>query len=186
MYIIYPIENASAELEARYERFIEEGGYPLHVKAYQLDKDCAVVVEALPKLKEWHLLAVDILDDALNTCLKWAHKTNQTETRLSDILPLYTMNEAESGSEERVRASESFWESVLDPVYAKLSNWIDEAVGGENDEDLWRIWYIKPFKDKIILEKGMDYRVYDWQKRMKSGDWTHEETGDILAERVAG
>lgn len=178
MYIIYSIVEACAELEARYEEFVAKGNYPLHVKAYQLDKDCAIIVEALPKLKEWHQLVLDIINDSLNYKLKWAPKTDLTEIRLSEILPLYTMKLAESQSEDRLHASETLWEEVIDPVYLKLTGWVDETVGSSK-EDMWRIWYIKAFEDRIILEKGLDYRVYDWEQRMKSGEWCHEAPNDL-------
>jgi hypothetical protein len=96
---------------------------------------------------------------------------------------------SDDGGDESVREQlDAIYTDVFDPLFLTMSDTLDQM-------GIARTWDVLSFKCRLIrnleghvvdltvvVENTGDYRVLDWQRRMKSGEWqrdplpTHSET----------
>ena len=171
MHRIYPLESAAIELAERYKQYLEEGGYPLHRMKFVLEeRQSPIIIEHPPKVKEWHALLLAVVDDQFNSLMRWAEPSHKEESLLRQILPIY--GDKASGLlpskpyEQVSEAFDRFYSEVYDPVLTKINDWLDDLIG-DDPEDYWRIWHIRQMGRDILIERGIDYRVYEWQRQRK-------------------
>lgn len=178
MYRIYPLEEITQELEDRYNEFLENGGLALHLDAHKRG--------TLPTREQWRQYLERVIDDLLNRSLRWAKPSSHAKQLLSELLPLYSPLE-DKPRLHKVRRdkidvnSDRLATDVLYPIELKVSRWINDALGDEV-ENLWRIWSVSKIGTDLVIERGMDYRVYAWERRLKGGEFEREETSHIHTE----
>jgi hypothetical protein len=63
---------------------------------------------------------------------------------------------------------DEFYRTAIDPVWMTIRQILQPAF----PEDTWNLWWIRRMNNSIILEQGIDYRIYDWERRMESGEWS--------------
>lgn len=57
----------------------------------------------------------------------------------------------------------AFYTEVIQPAYEEVHDWVLEF---DRDQDSWHIWYVRRLGLDVIVEKGTDYRILDWERRM--------------------
>jgi hypothetical protein len=55
---------------------------------------------------------------------------------------------------------------VIQEAYEDIHDWVLEFDDGD---PTWHVWYVRRLGFDILLEKGPDYRILDWERRMKAG-----------------
>lgn len=58
----------------------------------------------------------------------------------------------------------AFYQEVVQPAYEEVHDWVNRF---EDNEDSWHIWYVRRLGLDVIVEKGPDYRIVDWERRMQ-------------------
>lgn len=57
-----------------------------------------------------------------------------------------------------------FIDEVLDPVMHDAEHFLNAKVG----EVTWHIWILREYDGCLVLVKGRDYRIVDWERRMRN------------------
>lgn len=60
----------------------------------------------------------------------------------------------------------ALFSEVIQEAYEDIHDWVLELDGAE---PTWHVWYVRRMGLDIIVEKGPDYRVLDWERRMNAG-----------------
>lgn len=68
---------------------------------------------------------------------------------------------------------------VIRDAYEEIHDWLNQFDSGDPS---WHVWYVRRHGLDTVLEKGPDYRILDWERRMKAGaDYLKaQEQGDQL------
>lgn len=61
-------------------------------------------------------------------------------------------------------------ESVYETVWAVMERFMPQPT--------WHVYYLRSIPRGLILEKGEDYRILDWENRVASGEWP-DPTGKV-------
>ena len=136
--------------------------------------DCRRIVEAM-------------MLDELTLQLKWLSKSDgEYQTHLQrvmlSIFPDWDALDPEQASnlpkehleiwrEQAVKCSTDIYRKVLEPLTLRIARWVGTAI----PESTWDMWYVRPLGRDLVLEQGEDYRVWDWERRMSSGEWSRDE-----------
>lgn len=105
-----------------------------------------------------------MLDDQLNTRLMWARKSHDFDEVAQKHIP-WLFEDARNKE-----LFDDFYCEVCDEYETKLSVMLDSMIGGLT----WDIWTTRAIGLDIVLTRGIDYRVYDWERRMRSREWKRE------------
>lgn len=54
---------------------------------------------------------------------------------------------------------------VIRDAYDEIHDWLNEFDDGDPS---WHVWYVRRLGLDIMIEKGQDYRILDWERRMKA------------------
>lgn len=68
------------------------------------------------------------------------------------------------------------FKDVIQDAYEEIHDWLNEFDDGDPS---WHVWYVRPVGLDIMIEKGQDFRILDWERRMKAG-------ADYIAAQEAG
>jgi hypothetical protein len=112
-----------------------------------------------------HQLVVALVDDILNSRLQWAASTEQFEDLLDVMFPSLSLK-------RKTLLASKFTHDVIHDIEARISSQVYHDIPA----DTWDIWSVKKLGHDLFLIKGQDYRVYDWERRMASGEWKDEKT----------
>jgi len=68
---------------------------------------------------------------------------------------------------------------VIRDAYDEIHDWLNHFDDGDPS---WHVWYVRRLGLDIMIEKGPDYRILDWERRMKAGaDYLKaQEAGEIM------
>ncbi len=109
------------------------------------------------------------MDEALNRRLRWASKQERVFPYLNTVLSWWDTNLLVMSDDEGGQASfcQDFYSEVLDPHLLQIEDFLDRYVGYST----WDVWYMRDIVGDIVIEKGTDFRILDWERRMGSGEW---------------
>ncbi len=126
-----------------------------------------------------------LLEDELNAQMAWVSinpdTRSQIEQVLLDLIPLWdALNEnlhpqlppehLEAWKDQIVRYCGEFYRQVIEPTQKKVISWVQNIIPYRT----WDVWTVRELGWDLVLEKGEDFRVLDWERRMASGEWTHD------------
>ncbi len=60
---------------------------------------------------------------------------------------------------------------IIDELDVRISDMVANITGVES----WIVWHVIKSGKDLILEKGEDFRITDWKRRMANGEWTHDD-----------
>lgn len=115
-------------------------------------------------LQQCQSLIVAMIDDVVAERLIWNRQPRDKMDRL--LKAHWPFWDAMSENE----FSDQYFTGVLDDVQITIGEWIDRVMP---EQRTWNIWYISALNADVILERGDDFRVVDWMRRMKSGEWRY-------------
>jgi hypothetical protein len=191
---IFPLNDLAAELNETYKQYLQQGGLPLHVLTFNLPDGKSITTDLLPVVDEWRELLSLYIDDKVSEALRWTSTTNSWQTYITVILPsiltartirvvqhsagystAYLIRQA--AYHKRLKHDIEPWHTdsqqllqLLAPVMAKAESWINEVIG-DDEHSGWMIWYVRKIGQDVALEKGIDYRIHDWEERMQTRNW---------------
>lgn len=107
-----------------------------------------------------HMVRLGI-NDNLNQCLLWASPNQSTlDLYLEEQFDWFIPGASSGPSSEWCRLV------LQDPIYYRLSALVSGVIG-----KTWNIWSVDDRYETVCLVEGEDFRVYDWTRRMASGEW---------------
>lgn len=126
----------------------------------------------LPTLDEKAALEIctAMADDLVNNRMQWCRQKDTFMDLIEHHLEWFKFDCDDRRSKKTRAISDLFYTSVIDHVWLTIDSMIGDTVGSET----WTIWHIRKIGSDLLLEKGEDYRVVDWERRMASGEWSNE------------
>lgn len=106
-------------------------------------------------------LIVAMYLDQLSNFSKWSPNQGTDEYYEDQIVKMVS-----GWSDLKVEHQNRFFNEVLRPAYEEIHDWI---LRFENDSDHWHLWYVRRLGLDVIVEKGPDFRIVDWERRMAMG-----------------
>lgn len=106
-------------------------------------------------------LVVAMYLDQLNNFSKWTPNQGTDEyyeTQMVKMVPGWLDLSTEHQN--------AFFNEVVRPAYEEIHDWV---VSFEDDCANWHLWYVRRLGLDVIVEKGQDYRIVDWERRMAAG-----------------
>lgn len=149
MFIIHPTTEAASNLYHETLRFCQE----MNLTPLEFE-DCFQVIRA-------------ILDDQLSHRFKWCPAQTTIRQLLETLTGWHTLEIESLLMGERVPLYDHYYETVLLEYVVDVERWLDAYVPSRT----WDVWYLTNFGRELVIDKGTDYRVMDWHRRMQSGEW---------------
>lgn len=113
----------------------------------------------MPEEEEWQALVMAAIEDIIVSKSSYCkHKTTFLVDKLKTLLPWY---------EEGDEFSDWWYTNIFDPIDIRLLYLINNLV----PEISWDVWSVLEYGRDLKLENSGDYRVLEWEKKTKSGEW---------------
>ena len=103
-------------------------------------------------------LLVALYLDQLHGYCKWTPQSG-TEYYYETEMPKLVKGWNDLSSKQQ----KVFFSDVIQPAYEEVHDWVMNFDDGQAS---WHIWYVRRLGLDVILEKGPDYRILDWERRM--------------------
>lgn len=120
-------------------------------------------------------ITIAILNDVIESKMNWIRGSNGNDQLIAAVtkhFPDFTQSESNSN----LHASNHFFSNVIDEAMLACEQIIAHFI----PEATWNIWSLHLFGSDFVLEKGNDYRIVDWTRRMASGEWSDRVSNDFL------
>lgn len=143
MQVIIPLREARFKLRKRMDD---------HARQYRYEEYGTINEERLVGL------LVALIEDDVSRNLKYP---TDPPTRFADLMATYYPHWSDE-------AREQFFLDVFSDVNDIVTRWLDDYL----PRCEWNIWSFNLIGHDVLVDIGEDYRVVDWERRMKSGEWT--------------
>lgn len=123
----------------------------------------------LPEKEKYIDIVCAMIDDELAGRMKWADPSEEADKVLVELFPWYDPTLAAVHNGEALSAN--FHDNVIDHAFLAVSHMLEDIV----ESSTWHVWFMGRIGRDVVIEKGEDFRVLDWTRRMESGEWTQDE-----------
>lgn len=152
MHVILPISGLANDLYHRARHFTDQHG----LKGLSIEG------------------AVDICqsvsEESVFNRLYWTKKINMMDESLHCHLDWWLSGMQFSATTDQSTICQKFFCDIIDPLFCHMSGIIDQYVGPENTDSMWMVWYTRRLGNDLVLEKGPDYRVVEFERCVLSGE----------------
>lgn len=151
MFLIHPTSDLAYSLRARTLHYFQEMGIQTTLDL----PDAMGIVKAM-------------LDDAMSHRFIWC-KPQETvrKATLESLRWTEELQLCNTATGERTDIFEHYFTEVLDDYEMMIHTWLDHHMPRRT----WDVWHLTALGRDLVLDKGSDYRILDWERRMKSGEW---------------
>jgi len=122
-----------------------------------------------------------IVEEQLFNRLYWTDKVanSNVEETLYNSLEWWSSLCGDNRSSEICQA---YYSTVIDEVEIKIAEFIDNIAGECNTEAMWLMWYTKRLGDDLVIERGEDYRIVEYERRQLNAllEDCGEDDGDLV------
>lgn len=152
-----PGHELAREFQSLTRRWFEKNNKPLEApvseeQAYAIIS--AMVYTSLDRRMRWLRVKNNYLHPAITLGFPQLFNTEGADTK------------TEEGRNRFKAPYEAFDRDVIDVLEVKLEQMLDYLVPSMT----WRIYHIKRLGRDFLIERGQDYRIADWTRRLKNGE----------------
>lgn len=72
-------------------------------------------------------------------------------------------------SDAQVYIHQTFNEQVLDDIVRSAQRVVSQLMCSVEPDDLWRVWHTQRLGSDLVVEKGQDYRIIEFERQVLSG-----------------
>lgn len=101
-----------------------------------------------------------MLDDTVNSQMRWAKDRRQYEAALELAIPWLRMRQGDPRTDDYL--CEAF-----DEIEVGINNLVELVIPTRT----WMCWIARRVGSDALLVCGEDYRIMDWERRTRSGEW---------------
>lgn len=168
-----PAADMGVAILERMQEFAEQPGMEPFKKALEFRPIPNGKMRGINRFSIADLIAAMYLDQLHNFC-KWNNGATEAYTNAQWARMVENWNEIPTKIESEL------FNKVIQPAYEEIHDWI--LWFSENQDD-WSIWYVRRDGLDVLIVRGEDYRILDWERRMaKAADYVEaEEKGEPLA-----
>jgi hypothetical protein len=114
---------------------------------------------------------IGIIEEYVYGHLYWAKHDPHMEIALSQYLNWWVLGESLTSDYGTGPTCQAYYIDVLDPLELKLIQTVEGMIGLPNTSAMWMIWYTLRIGDDLVLERGEDFRIVEFERRFISGEW---------------
>lgn len=152
MHVILPITNLAVDLQASTNFFCLRHNLS--------------TLELGPSVE----LVKAMVDDDINGRLLWTSPSRCLDQAMERVLPWWGGPYALQGEDSISEVCQSYYCNVIDPTIIRVGGLLSQLMGGSNSEDMWHVWYTLPIGNDLLIERGEDYRVVEFERQVLSGN----------------
>lgn len=169
--LILPAVDMVMGILERAEFFADQRGNEMFAEVLEGKILCGVKSQGITRNSVADLVVAMYLDQ-LNNYSKWTPNQGSEEYYEAQIIKMVP-----GWSDLPSTQQFKFFNEVLRPAYELIHDWV---LTFENDCDHWHLWYARRLGLDVVIEKGQDYRIVDWERRMAAGaeHQAHQEAGE--------
>lgn len=148
MYGIIPVRQIAETLFYRSETFTEFNNF-----------------SGIQDMKDAETIVIAIVDDALFSPLMWCPKKDHLTPALGEFMAWWA---DEDPTQFVLDMQDLYYEEIIDYAVLTINKFINEIV---RDKNPWLVWYTIRLGDSLVIEKGNDFRILEFDRRYASGKW---------------
>lgn len=153
MHTILPTREMALEINNAANAFFQEKGVKVNLKP-----------------EEAHALAIAAVDETLFNSVKWAADSYPVREIWDRVLerdsPIF------HSQEDYVDFVIDLTGSVINPIKERVRGMIKIAFDIKQEDRGWVVWHTLPLGGDLVVEMGGDFRVLDWEMKVKEGTIT--------------
>jgi hypothetical protein len=132
--------------------------HALVIKSSYVDGD---LMRGINRSTVAHLIAAMYLD-MLNSYAKWSHNQGVEHHFHQQWAKMVEGWESRNSSDEANRLFVEVFRNAYDQIDARVTELL-------NPKESWNVWYVRRNGLDVLAEKGPDFRILDWERRMRLG-----------------
>ncbi len=101
-----------------------------------------------------------MFDDTVNTQLRWSRAHSRYEAAMERLLPWLRLNRPNT-------ISDDYLCSEYDSIEVAINDLVERIIPNRT----WQCWATRRIGSDVVLVCGEDYRIMDWERRMRKGEW---------------
>lgn len=141
---------------------LEDNKVRADVLMYQIDAEYSTTLH----LSHYEEIVAQIFTDFLIAHSRWQAGNVKAGTLIRELFPWYAPRLAEV--ERAANTSFYFYETVIFPVLASVQEMMINTVGIYQS---WDMWTVTQVGRTLVIERGIDYRIWDWERRNAAGEF---------------
>lgn len=103
--------------------------------------------------------------DSLSRRMVWCVPSNRLDDLLEKYFPWYAVNQSDDHSRD-------FYYFVVDHLILSVEELLADIV----ERKTWIIWYMRRLGDDVVIEKGEDFRIVEFERQVREGTCQVSET----------
>lgn len=125
-----------------------------------------------PLLKECANVIIKLTEEIIFNKLHWTSKIDSVDDVLKKHISWYVEHSLESTdtTDESVRISNEYYSDIVDSYIIQINEILTPIINQGKDDDLWRIWHTFRAGNDLMLEKGTDYRIMEYERKVLNGE----------------
>lgn len=149
MYVIIPTNSLSNQLYHLTKSFTSR--HKLHEIS---EANCLHIIQT-------------IVEDSVFSNLAWTNKKvgNELDKAVCNI-PWFNAKDLESN---KINYSCQYYIEVLDYFICKVNALTNDIISSKSP---WTVWHTLNISGDIVLEMGEDYRIIEFERRVKNDEWS--------------
>jgi len=117
-------------------------------------------------------ITVAIVEDFIFERLEWTQPRDLMEQVMCKHIPWYTPRGNDS-------LSTSFYMEVIDPYVLRIGHLTAQVLPITSQSSRWLVWYTLRLGNDLVVEKGGDFRILDWEQRVSEGTIQQPQRGRL-------
>lgn len=151
MHAILPVTDLTIDLHARTLHFCAQRGI------VPLTQDSGRVLVAA------------MVDDEINHRLHWTDPSDNIMQALGETVSWWLPERYLTGKTREAEVCREYYQTVIDRFVGRVSEVMDFFMSPLNTEEMWHVWYTMSLGEDLILEKGEDYRIIEFERQVLQG-----------------
>ncbi len=141
---------------------LEDNKVRADVLMYQIDTEYPKTLH----LSHYEEIVAQIFTDFLISHSLWQAGSTKADTLLKELFPWYAPQLAEV--ELATNTSFYFYETTVFPIISAVQEMMINTVG---IYESWDLWTVTQAGRTLAIERGIDYRIWDWERRNAAGEF---------------
>tara|TARA_B100000929_G_scaffold100901_1_gene79643 strand:- start:5807 stop:6211 length:405 start_codon:yes stop_codon:yes gene_type:complete len=111
-----------------------------------------------------------MVDDEINGRLHWTSPSHCLDQTLERVLPWWGGTYALQGEDAHSELCQTYYCGVLDPAIIRINALLTQLMGDSGSESMWHVWHTLPIGNDLLIERGEDYRVVEFERQVMTGN----------------
>lgn len=112
-------------------------------------------------MEQSHLIVKAAVESILFSKLKWCEQYLTPEEAVKNI---EWYRDIDSDNPLLIKLSTDFWFRIVLVIMERLERILNNEIKFKTEDDYWRIWYVLPIRNDLLIERGRDFRIMEYER----------------------